>query len=161
SATSWPTRCTRSSIRASVISHTSHPEKAHDSHPERSEGSAVAPLRASILRRLLAHRSGRRALIAIAILVLAALVGPTLVAHSSTEQLDPVRMKSQPPSWAFPFGTDLYSRDVLSRVLSGARISLSVATLAVLLSMTLGTAYGLISGFIGGRVDAAMMRILD
>lgn len=46
-------------------------------------------------------------------------------------------------------------------MLSGARISLAVAALAVLLSMTVGTAYGLISGYAGGRVDAAMMRVLD
>ena len=70
-------------------------------------------------------------------------------------------MKNAPPSWSHPFGTDQYSRDVLARVLCGARISLAVATLAVLLSMTLGTAYGLVAGYVGGRVDNAMMRVLD
>lgn len=58
-------------------------------------------------------------------------------------------------------GTDRYSRDLLARVLRGGRISLAIAGLAVLLSMTLGTAYGLVAGYSGGRLDAAMMRVLD
>ena len=117
--------------------------------------------RASILRRLLAHRSGRRALVVIVLLVVAALIGPPMMKYSSTEQGDLVHGASQPPSLTHPFGTDQYSRDVLSRVLSGARISLAIATLAVVLSMTVGTAYGLVSGYVGGRTDAVMMRILD
>lgn len=97
----------------------------------------------------------------IALLVLAALIGPLFTTYGGNEQLDIVRLKNQPPSWLHPFGTDQYSRDLLTRVLLGARISLAVATLAVLMSTALGTAYGLISGYAGGGVDAAMMRILD
>jgi ABC-type dipeptide/oligopeptide/nickel transport system permease subunit len=97
----------------------------------------------------------------IALLVIAAIVGPLLVSYSGSQQLDIVRMKNRPPSWGHPFGTDQYSRDVLTRVLLGARISLAVASLAVLLSITLGTAYGLISGYVGGRLDTVMMRVLD
>ena len=69
--------------------------------------------------------------------------------------------RTLPPSLAHPFGTDPFSRDVLARVLCGARISLAIATLAVALSMTLGTAYGLVAGYVGGRIDAVMMRLLD
>ena len=97
----------------------------------------------------------------IALLVVAAVVGPWLVKYTGSEQLDIVAMRNHPPSWRNPFGTDQYSRDVLTRVLNGARISLTVATLAVLLSMTLGTAYGLVAGYAGGRLDAVMMRVLD
>jgi peptide/nickel transport system permease protein len=97
----------------------------------------------------------------IALLVLAAAVGPFFSAYSCNEQLDIVKLANARPSWSHPFGTDQYSRDVLTRVLCGARVSLAVATLAVLLSMTLGAAYGLIAGYVGGRVDNAMMRILD
>jgi peptide/nickel transport system permease protein len=72
-----------------------------------------------------------------------------------------IEVASQPPSLAHPFGTDVYSRDVLSRLVHGARISLSVACLAVLLSITVGTAYGAIAGYAGGRIDAVMMRVID
>lgn len=114
-----------------------------------------------MLRRLARHRSARWGLAVIGLLVVAALVGPTFSSYGCSEQLDIVRLKNAPPSWSHPFGTDQYSRDVLARVLCGARISLAVATLAVLLSATLGTAYGLVAGYVGGRVDNAMMRILD
>jgi peptide/nickel transport system permease protein len=97
----------------------------------------------------------------IGLLCLVALLAPLLAPYSPTEQLDIVALKNQAPTLAHPFGTDQYSRDLLSRVLFGARISLSVAMLAVLLSATIGTAYGLISGYLGGRVDAVMMRVLD
>jgi peptide/nickel transport system permease protein len=97
----------------------------------------------------------------IAVLVVAALIGPFLSPYSCHEQLDIVALKSAPPTWSHPFGTDQFSRDVLTRVLCGARISLAVAALAVLLAMTLGTAYGLLAGYVGGRLDNIMMRILD
>lgn len=101
------------------------------------------------------------ALALIALLCLLALFANQLAPYPPNAQLDIVALKSQPPSIAHPFGTDQYSRDLLSRVLFGARISLSVAMLAVLLSATVGTAYGLASGYFGGRIDALMMRLLD
>ena len=76
-------------------------------------------------------------------------------------QLDIRLLKNSPPSLAYPLGTDAYSRDLLARLLSGARISLSVGALAALLATTVGTAYGLVAGYAGGRTDAAMMRLLD
>jgi len=97
----------------------------------------------------------------IALLCTIALLAPLLAPYAPNTQLDIIALKNQPPSLAHPFGTDQYSRDLLSRMLFGARISLSVALLAVLLSATVGTAYGLIAGYFGGRVDAVMMRLLD
>ncbi|HVX41235.1 MAG TPA: ABC transporter permease [Gemmatimonadaceae bacterium] len=111
--------------------------------------------------RLLRHPAGRWAIGAIVLMILAAIVGPYLVRYTGTEQLDIVRLKNAPPSWAHPFGTDQYSRDVLARVLRGARISLAIATLSVLISITIGTAYGLVAGYAGGVVDTALMRLLD
>jgi peptide/nickel transport system permease protein len=97
----------------------------------------------------------------IVLLCLVALFAPLIAPYSPNEQLDIVGLKSQPPSFAHPLGTDQYSRDLLSRMLFGARISLSVGMLAVLLAATIGTAYGVIAGYIGGRIDALMMRLLD
>ena len=94
-------------------------------------------------------------------LVIAAIVGPPLRGIDSNAQLDIVRLKNAPPSFAYPFGTDALSRDLLARVLAGARISLSVGALAALLATTLGTVYGLVAGYAGGRADTAMMRLLD
>jgi peptide/nickel transport system permease protein len=68
---------------------------------------------------------------------------------------------SLPPALDHPFGTDQLSRDVLARVVTGARISLSVALLAVGLSMTVGAAVGLVSGYWGGAIDAVLMRAVD
>src|SRR5262245_5059819 len=97
----------------------------------------------------------------ILLLGLIALAAPLLAPYSPNTQLDIVGLKSHPPSAGHPFGTDRFSRDVLSRVLFGARISLSVATLAVLLSATIGTTYGAVAGWFGGRVDGVLMRVLD
>jgi peptide/nickel transport system permease protein len=66
-----------------------------------------------------------------------------------------------PPGLGHPFGTDQLSRDVLARVVAGARISLSVALLAVMLSITIGATVGLVSGYWGGIVDTALMRLVD
>ena len=97
----------------------------------------------------------------ILLLCLVAVFAPLLAPYAPNEQLDIVGLKSQPPTFAHPLGTDQYSRDLLSRMLFGARISLSVATLAVLLAATIGTAYGVIAGYLGGRLDSIMMRLLD
>jgi peptide/nickel transport system permease protein len=64
-------------------------------------------------------------------------------------------------SWSHPLGTDLLGRDILSRLFYGARTSLGVAALAVLVSGTIGTTIGLISGYFGGAVDAFLMRLTD
>ena len=101
------------------------------------------------------------AAIFVVLIAIVAIAAPIVSPYSPTEQLDIVALRAQPPSMAHLFGTDLASRDVLSRVIYGARTSLSVALLAVLLSTTLGVAYGMIAGYIGGRTDAILMRLLD
>jgi len=116
---------------------------------------------AGLWHRLWRQRRARIALMVLATLALLALLAPVIAPYEPTAQRDIIGMKSQPPSLAHPFGTDQFSRDVLSRMLHGARISLSVAVLAVLLSATVGTAYGAIAGYRGGRLDAVMMRLLD
>ncbi|MEY4576826.1 MAG: hypothetical protein RL701_1529 [Pseudomonadota bacterium] len=65
------------------------------------------------------------------------------------------------PSWAHWFGTDYFGRDLLTRVLYGGQISLSVGLLAASVAAGIGTLYGAISGYVGGRIDSLMMRIVD
>jgi glutathione transport system permease protein len=65
------------------------------------------------------------------------------------------------PSWGHPFGTDAYGRDILSRVIWGGRISLTVGFVSVALGGTAGVLLGLVSGYAGGLTDAALMRFCD
>lgn len=92
-------------------------------------------------------------------MVAAAAAGP-LVLPDPSAQPDIVA-GAQPPSWNHPFGTDELSRDVLSRVVNGARISLTIAALAVVLSLVVGAMVGLVAGYWGGWLDAVLMRLVD
>jgi ABC-type dipeptide/oligopeptide/nickel transport system permease subunit len=66
-----------------------------------------------------------------------------------------------PPSWQHPFGTDELGRDILSRVLMGARLSLVEGVFSVSLAMAIGVPIGMISGYVGGRTDTIIMRLID
>jgi peptide/nickel transport system permease protein len=90
-----------------------------------------------------------------------ALLAPVIARYSPETQLDIVALNSRAPDSAHFFGTDRYSRDVFSRVLHGARVTLSVATFAVVLSAVIGTLYGLVAGMGGRALDAVLMRTLD
>jgi peptide/nickel transport system permease protein len=125
-----------------------------------AHGPGAGPWR-RMLAQLAADRTAQVALFILVALFALAIVAPLLTQYDPTAQPDIIALKNLPPSLAHPFGTDFGSRDVLSRVLYGARISLSVALLAVLVSTILGTGYGAIAGFYGGRVDGVMMRVLD
>ena len=107
-------------------------------------------------------------IIPILILALFAFVGafaPWLAPHSPTET--ELSLRYQPPvwdaegSWGYPLGTDALGRDVLSRMLHGARVSLSFALLAVLLAGSVGSLLGLIAGYYGSWIDAVIMRLVD
>jgi len=119
----------------------------------------IAPRR--MLARLLRDSRTRIAIVVLLIVALSAVFAPLLAPYDPTAQLDIVRLQSQPPSLAHPLGTDPYSRDVLSRLLYGSRISLAVGLGAVLLAMSFGIAVGAVAGFIGGAVDAVLMRFVD
>jgi len=112
------------------------------------------------LRRLLRHTIGRIGLIIVTILILMAIFGPLLSPY------DPNAIdfdnRFSPPTLEHPFGTDDFGRDTFSRVLYGARISLMVGVIAVLIAGTLGTSFGLISGYTTRRwVDEVIMRGMD
>ncbi len=97
----------------------------------------------------------------LATIVIAAMAAPLLAPYAPNIPLDIVHLKSQPPSLLHPFGTDPVSRDVLSRVVYGSRISLTVALLAALMAATVGTLYGAVAGYAGGFTDEVMMRFTD
>jgi peptide/nickel transport system permease protein len=105
------------------------------------------------------HPQGRVGALILLIVTVTAIVGPWLLPDPLSQP--DILVGSMPPGLGHPFGTDQLNRDILSRVVTGARISLGVALLAVALSMTLGAAVGLVSGYLGGVVDAALMRLVD
>jgi peptide/nickel transport system permease protein len=112
-------------------------------------------------RRIRTRRGARIGLAVLLALAIVTVAAPLLAPYDPAYQPDPVRLAAQPPSAAFPLGTDGLSRDVLSRVLHGAQVSLRVALLAVIVSISVGTAYGAIAGFAGGMIDTVMMRMID
>jgi len=101
----------------------------------------------------------------IAVFVLIALLAPLLSPGDPYEQS--LRLRFRPPvweergSWAHPLGTDRLGRDMLTRIIWGSRVSLAVGALAVLLAGAVGATIGLVAGYYGGRVDAALMRVTD
>lgn len=90
--------------------------------------------------------------------ILACVCGPFLLPSALGE---PGPNQYSCPSMDHPFGTDLNGRDVLYRLLTGGRISLLVGFCGAIVSLFIGTAWGLVAGYAGGRVDALMMRVVD
>jgi peptide/nickel transport system permease protein len=113
----------------------------------------------SALREIWRKPRGRIAALVLLLLTVAAAVGPIFLVDPLAQP--DILAGSLPPGVGHPFGTDQLSRDVLARVVAGARISLSVALLAVTLSGTIGAAVGLLAGYWGGWVDAVLMRLVD
>lgn len=95
----------------------------------------------------------------LAVFVVAGVCGPLLVAHPS-DTMYPTAIL-QPPGGAFPFGTDDTGRDLLSRILSGIRISLEVGLGSIAGALVVGGALGLLAGYFGGWFDALIMRVMD
>ena len=112
-------------------------------------------------RSVWSDAGGRLAISFVAVMVTAGLFAPLLAPFDPLAQLGLVELKSRPPSVDHWFGTDTLSRDVLSRMLFGARISLRVAVLAAGLSGGVGLIWGASAGFLGGAIDAALTRVVD
>ncbi len=113
------------------------------------------------LRRFSANRLAVAAVYVIAFLYLVALLAPLIAGYDPSAIEDVMASRYQPPSWAHPFGTDDFGRDLFSRAIFGARVSLSIGMLAMVIAITLGTLYGAIAGYFGGVVDNALMRLVD
>jgi peptide/nickel transport system permease protein len=113
-------------------------------------------------RQLVFWRSNKMAtlgLVIVAIVVVAALLAPIIAPHDPFQRDMTNRIAS--PSWNNWFGTDSIGRDILSRIIYGARISLLVGFVSVGIATVIGVPLGLIAGYRGGRVDSIIMRIMD
>jgi peptide/nickel transport system permease protein len=136
-----------------------------DASPAIASGSVVAAPRAIRSRRwdiLRQFRRGPGALIGAAIcllFLLLALAAPWIEPH------DPYRqnliLALEPPSGSYWLGTDEHGRDILSRILAGAQVSLFMSLATVILSLLVGAGLGLLAGFYGGWVDTVIMRGMD
>lgn len=113
----------------------------------------------STLQNAWRNPGGRAGAVLLIVVAIIAVIGPWFLPDPLAQP--DILGGSNPPELGHPFGTDQLSRDVLARVVAGARISLSVALLAVALSVTIGAAVGLVSGYWGGLVDAGLMRLVD
>ena len=110
-------------------------------------------------RRLLANKAAVSGGVILCVLIILAILAPWIAPHSySYQNLD---LGAQPPSSNFFLGTDTLGRDLFSRILYGARVSLMVGFVATGVALVIGVSWGIIAGYFGGRVDSIMMRIVD
>jgi ABC-type dipeptide/oligopeptide/nickel transport system permease subunit len=111
------------------------------------------------LKRLLRNFAFTSGLLLTVALVVVALAAPLLAPHDPNAQDTANRL--QEPTKEHPLGLDDLGRDVLSRIIYGTRVSLSLAFLSVTVAVIVGTAYGAAAGYFGGRLDSVMMRFVD
>ena len=140
-----------------------------DPGPDAGAPDAVLPEGVSLLADLKSHlrksKAGIAGIIITSAFALVAVVGPWLpFLHDPTQQSLPDKLT--PPvgwggTWSHPLGTDQLGRDILARLIDGARISLIVALAAVFLAAVLGTTLGLIAGYVGGRIDTLIISAAD
>ncbi|MDQ6612694.1 MAG: ABC transporter permease [Gemmatimonadota bacterium] len=103
----------------------------------------------------------RLAIATLSVVVMGALFAPYIAPFDPTRQLDITALVNGAPSAAHLLGTDAYSRDILSRVLFGARVSLTVAFLASLVAIVLGSLWGGLAAMLGARIASGMMVFVD
>lgn len=109
--------------------------------------------------RLTRNRLALASLILLSFFILVALLTPWIAPYGYEQQN--IELGAAPPSWQHWLGTDIFGRDMLTRVMYGGRVSLLVGFIATAVALLIGISYGAIAGYIGGRVDAVMMRLVD
>lgn len=132
-----------------------------------SPQSALAPIEdehfesgvSLALRQLVRNRAATAGAIFLIALSVSAVFASALVPHDPTAIA--LSEKLQPPSYSHWMGTDYFGRDVFARLIYGARVSLVVGLAVVAFTMMFGVPIGLIAGFIGGRIDNVLMRLMD
>lgn len=117
-------------------------------------------------KRLLRNKLAVFGLVVLAVMVAAVIVGPYLIQALTGYTYDSIPtdrelVRAMPPSLTHLMGTDDAGRDLLARVLQGGRISLMVGIISTLVSLIVGVTYGAAAGYLGGRIDNLMMRIVD
>lgn len=120
---------------------------------------AVDEQRSSAWRAVLRHPSGLSGCIIVALVLLVAAFAPWLTTHDPVAQ--DLLSRVAPPSSDHWLGTDALGRDIYSRIVGGARISLLLGISVVAIGATVGTLLGVIAGYVGGRVDDVIMRTAD
>jgi oligopeptide transport system permease protein len=109
--------------------------------------------------RLRRNRLAVFGLVVISLFVIIALLTPWIAPYAYDDQnLD---LGASPPSAEHWLGTDIFGRDMLTQIMYGGRISLAVGFIATAVALLIGVTYGAIAGYVGGRVDAMMMRLVD
>jgi peptide/nickel transport system permease protein len=131
----------------------------HIAAEQTPEEKAPRSARWRFLRAVVANRGAAVGLAIVLILIVAAVLAQVIAPH------DPMRMGAGPrlaePSLAYPFGTDEFGRDILSRVIHGTRLTLQIGTIAVGISLTAGLLIGLLAGYAGGWPERILMRSVD
>ncbi|WP_295684482.1 ABC transporter permease [uncultured Nevskia sp.] len=112
------------------------------------------------LRELLRQPGVATPALLLAVILLLTIVGPWF-APQPFDAIDFEADWGRGPSWAHPFGTDELGRDLFARVCIGGRLSLAVGLVSTLVALLIGIAWGAVAGYLGGRIDALMMRIVD
>jgi peptide/nickel transport system permease protein len=95
----------------------------------------------------------------LAIIILLTLIGPFIVPNDSLAVKMSERLQS--PSWQYPLGTDHLGRCIFSRLVAGAKTTLGISAFVIISVTLIGIPVGLLSGYVGGRVDALLMRVVD
>lgn len=116
------------------------------------------PFHRDVWRRFRKNKLAVIAIVYLVLLVLVAVFAPLIAPYSETERTSCFRCSPSSDHW---FGTDIIGRDVFSRVVLGARVSLRIGFLATAIATTFGVIVGAISGFFGGRIDNLIMRFTD
>ncbi|HLQ60147.1 MAG TPA: ABC transporter permease [Gemmatimonadales bacterium] len=118
-------------------------------------------LRSERWRRFFRHRTASWGLGILAFLVIVALAAPLIAPFDPNKQLDILHLTNHAPSWTFLLGTDYLSRDVWSRAVYGARVSLGIGALGTLVAVSLGTLVGAAAGYYQRWIEAVLMRGVD
>ena len=130
-----------------------------------AEAAEAAPTRQASLwkdawRRLVRNKLAVLGLVIVALFSLVALFAPIIAPYGEAEVVAP-QLKLMKPSWHFPMGLDQNGRDMFSRMVYGARVSLLVGIVAQLIVVAIGVPIGAIAGFYSGKVDNVLMRTVD
>ncbi len=121
-------------------------------------GISTSP-RQDAWRRLKKNKAAMFGLAVLAVLVVLSLLAPWITPYSYSAQ--DLELGPSPPSPEHWLGSDLFGRDLLTRIIYGSRVSLAVGFIATAVALLIGVTWGAVAGYLGGRVDALMMRAVD